>query len=54
MEIELRTLWAAIIFYVIGGSLAIGAVVLKKRPERAVLTLLLIGWLLQTAAVLLR
>lgn len=54
MEIELRTLWAAIIFYVISGSLAIGAVVLKKRPERVVLALLLIGWLLQTAAVLLR
>jgi cytochrome c-type biogenesis protein CcsB len=54
MELELRILWAAIIFYVIGGSLAIGAVVLKKRPERAVLALILIGWVLQTAAVLVR
>jgi len=54
MELELRVLWAAIILYVIGGSLAIGAVVLKKRPERAVLALILVGWILQTAAVLIR
>ena len=54
MELELRILWTAIILYVIGGSLAIGAVVLKKRPERTVLALILLGWLLQTAAVLVR
>ena len=54
MELELRTLWAAIICYVLGGSLAIGAVVLKKRPERAVLTLIFVGWLLHTAALLIR
>jgi hypothetical protein len=33
MEIELRTLWTGIICCVLGGSLAIGGVVLKKRPE---------------------
>jgi ABC-type transport system involved in cytochrome c biogenesis permease subunit len=54
METELRTLWAGIICYVVGGSLAIGGVVLKKRPERAVLALILLGWLLHTAALLLR
>ena len=54
MEIELRTLWAGIICYVVGGSLAIGGVVLKKRPERAVLTLIVLGWLLHTAALVLR
>ena len=54
MELELRVLWAAIVLYVIGGSLAIGAVVLKKRPERGVLALILLGWILQTAAVLIR
>jgi ABC-type transport system involved in cytochrome c biogenesis permease subunit len=54
MELELRTLWAAIICYVLGGSLAIGAVVLKKRSERTVLTLIFVGWLLHTAALLIR
>jgi ABC-type transport system involved in cytochrome c biogenesis permease subunit len=54
MEIELRTLWAGIICYVIGGCLAIGGVVLKKRPERAVLALISVGWLLHTAAILIR
>ena len=54
MDAELRTLWAAIICYVVGGSLAIGAVVLKKRPERVILTLISVGWLLHTAALLMR
>ena len=54
METELRILWAGIICYVVGGSLAIGGVVFRKRPERAVLTLIALGWLLHTAALLLR
>lgn len=54
MEIELRTLWAGIILYVIGGSVAIWAVVMKKRPERFVLAMMFLGWLLHTAALLIR
>lgn len=54
METELRFLWAAIIFYVLGGSLAIGGVVLRKRPERAVLALILAGWALHTVSLVLR
>jgi ABC-type transport system involved in cytochrome c biogenesis permease subunit len=51
MEIELRILWAAIILYVLGGSLAIAGVVLAKRPEKSVLALVLIGWVLHTASL---
>jgi ABC-type transport system involved in cytochrome c biogenesis permease subunit len=54
MELELKILWTGIICYVIGGSLAIGAVVWKRRPERAVLALILLGWLLHTASLLIR
>jgi ABC-type transport system involved in cytochrome c biogenesis permease subunit len=54
MELELRTLWAAIIFYVVGGGTAIISVVMKKRPERAVLALIAAGWMLHTAALLIR
>ena len=54
MELELRVLWSAIVCYVIGGSLAIGAVVWRKRPERVVLALIVLGWLLHTAALLIR
>jgi ABC-type transport system involved in cytochrome c biogenesis permease subunit len=51
MEIELKLLWSAILAYVIGGSLAIGSVVLRKRPERAILALILFGWTLHTASL---
>ena len=54
MELELRALWAGILCYVLGGSVAIGALVLKKRPERSILGLITVGWLLHTAALLIR
>lgn len=54
MELELKVLWAAIVLYVLGGSLAIGGVVLARRPERTVLGLILGGWVLHTAALLVR
>jgi ABC-type transport system involved in cytochrome c biogenesis permease subunit len=54
MDLELKTLWTGIVLYVLGGSLAIVGVVLKKRPERAVLTLIVSGWLLHTASLALR
>jgi ABC-type transport system involved in cytochrome c biogenesis permease subunit len=54
MELELKILWAAIIAYTFGGVLSIVGVVLQKRPERSVLALMLVGWALHTAALLLR
>ncbi len=54
MELELKILWSAIVAYVLGGSLAIGGVVFRKRPELAVLALVLAGWGLHTAAIAVR
>lgn len=54
MELELKILWAAIVLYVLGGSLAIGGVVLGKRPERTVLALIVGGWALHTVSLLTR
>lgn len=51
MELELRLLWTGIVAYVLGGSLAIWGVVLKKRPERTVLALILAGVLLHTLSL---
>ena len=54
LELELQTLWAALVLYVLAGSLAIFGVVLQKRPERAVLALLVFGLVLQTVSIALR
>lgn len=54
MELELKLLWAGIICYVLGGSVAIAALVLKQARERAVGLLVLLGWLLHTGALLVR
>jgi ABC-type transport system involved in cytochrome c biogenesis permease subunit len=54
MALELGILWAAIVAYALGGVLGIGGVVLQKRPERTVLALIVAGWALHTAALLLR
>jgi ABC-type transport system involved in cytochrome c biogenesis permease subunit len=54
MEFELSLLWTAIVLYVLGGSLAIGGVVLARRPERTVLALVLLGWVLHTASLVVR
>lgn len=54
MELELRTLWAGNICYVIGVSLVIGGVVLRMRKECTVLTLISVGCLLNTAVLLIR
>jgi ABC-type transport system involved in cytochrome c biogenesis permease subunit len=53
-ELELQTLWAALVCYVLAGSLAIFGVVLQKKPERTVLGLLLAGLVLQTLSIALR
>lgn len=51
---ELQALWAALLCYVLAGSLAIIGVVLQRKPERTVLALLILGLLLNTAAIALR
>jgi cytochrome c-type biogenesis protein CcsB len=45
---ELRILWAAVVAYVLAGSFAIVGVMLKKRPERTVLTCMVVGLALHT------
>jgi ABC-type transport system involved in cytochrome c biogenesis permease subunit len=54
MELELKLLWTAIVLYVLGGSLAVIGVVFRKRPERSILGLLLLGWFMHTATLTLR
>ena len=51
---ELRILWAALLAYVVAGSLSIIAVVLRKRPERIVLALMALGLVLQTISIAMR
>ncbi|HMX15260.1 MAG TPA: cytochrome c biogenesis protein CcsA [Rhodocyclaceae bacterium] len=54
METELRLLWVAIVAYVLSGSVAIFGLVLKRRPERFVLTAMAGGLLFHVAAIALR
>ena len=54
LELELQALWAALVVYVLAGSLAIFGVVWRKRPEKTVLVLLLLGLALNTASIALR
>jgi ABC-type transport system involved in cytochrome c biogenesis permease subunit len=54
MNWELWSLWAALVLYVLAGSLAIFGVVMRRLPERVVLGLLISGLLLQTASIALR
>ena len=48
---ELRLLWAALLAYVVAGSIGIVAVVLRRRPERAVLALIVLGLALHTLSI---
>lgn len=51
MRSEMLLLWAALVAYVLGGSLAIGGVVMRKRAERTVLALVVVGLLLHTLSI---
>lgn len=53
-ELELQTLWAALVVYVLAGSLAIFGVIWRKRPEKTVLALLILGLALNTISIALR
>ena len=54
MEQELALLWTALGSYVLAGTLAIVGIVLGRRPERWVLTLLCLGLALQSLSLGLR
>jgi cytochrome c-type biogenesis protein CcsB len=49
--VELRVLWAAVVAYVLAGSIAIIGVLLKKRPEKSVLALMCLGLVLHTVSI---
>ena len=51
LPVELKLLWVAVVAYVLSGSLAIFAVLLKKRPERTVLALMALGLVLHAVAI---
>jgi cytochrome c-type biogenesis protein CcsB len=52
--VELRILWAAVVAYVLAGSLAIFGVMLKKRMDRWVLGLMVSGLLVHTVSIAMR
>lgn len=54
MELELNTLWAALVIYVAAGTGAIFGVVLRRQPERTILSLLAIGLILHTLSIAFR
>lgn len=54
MTTELAWLWTGLVCYVLAGSVAIFAVVLKKRPERTVLALIVCGLALHAVSIALR
>jgi ABC-type transport system involved in cytochrome c biogenesis permease subunit len=51
---ELKFLWVALVAYVLAGSIGIIGVALKKRPERTVLGLMLLGLALHTISITMR
>ena len=51
---ELQILWVALVTYVLAGSLSIIGFVMQRKPERAILALLVLGVVLHTTAIALR
>jgi len=54
VESEIQLLWLGVILYVLAGSLAIVGVVMGKRPEKTILTLLWAGLLVHGISIGLR
>jgi len=54
VEQEQLLLWIAVGIYVLSGVIAIFGVVLQKRPERAILGLLILGLIVHGSSILLR
>jgi ABC-type transport system involved in cytochrome c biogenesis permease subunit len=51
---ELQLLWAALLAYVFAGTIAIVGVVMQRRPERAVLALMIAGLVVHALSLALR
>jgi cytochrome c-type biogenesis protein CcsB len=51
---ELKLLWAALVAYVLAGSLGIIGVLLRRRPERTILALIVLGLLVHTGSIAVR
>jgi cytochrome c-type biogenesis protein CcsB len=51
---ELQWLWGAVLAYIGAGTLAIVAVVMNRRPERAILALIAAGLAMHTVSIVLR
>lgn len=51
MEQELQTLWAAVVAYVLAGVLAVVSLLLGKRAEKSVASLMMAGLLLQSFSI---
>ena len=49
--LELKLLWAALLAYVFAGSMGIVAVVFRRRPERIILALMILGLVLHTLSI---
>ena len=54
MNLEMLALWAGIALYTLAGSLAVAGVLLRRRPESAVLALIALGLAVHGAAIGLR
>lgn len=54
LENEILILWLAVISFVLAGTLAVIAVLFKRRPEQIILGLMSVGFILLTAAITMR
>ena len=54
MKTEMLLLWSAVVVYVIAGSIAIVAAILRRRPDRAILAAMVTGLVLHTASLAVR
>ena len=54
MVVELQWLWAALLSYVAAGAIAVIGVVMRRKPEKTVLALTVLGLALHTVSIVLR
>jgi ABC-type transport system involved in cytochrome c biogenesis permease subunit len=54
MVVELQLLWMALALYALAGTTAVGGVVLAKRPEHAILALIVLGLIVHAGSLGLR
>lgn len=51
LQIELVSFWSALVGYALATALALWALVFRKKPERSLLALMAIAWVLHTVAI---